>query len=56
MADWGMALTATRAAHPHWFTHDETFESLEPLLHDVGVDMSITKKPFGFVGSALRDK
>jgi hypothetical protein len=50
-ADWRMALIATRAAHPDWFKHGETEESLEPLLREAGVDMSRPEEPFGFVGN-----
>jgi hypothetical protein len=35
-----MALIATQAAHPDWFKHGDTMESLEPLLREAGVDMS----------------
>ena len=36
-ADWSMALVATQAAHPDWFKHAETAESLEPFLRDAGI-------------------
>jgi hypothetical protein len=39
-ADWRMAPIATQAAHPDWFKHGDTMESLEPLLREAGVDMS----------------
>jgi hypothetical protein len=55
-ADWHMALIATQAAHPDWFKHDETAESLEPLLREGGVDMSIPEKPFRWVGNVLPDE
>jgi hypothetical protein len=55
-ADWHMALTATQTAHPEWFKHGETMESLEPLLHDAGVDMTSPERPFGFVGNVLPDE
>ena len=54
-ADWRMALAATQGAHPEWFKHGETIESLEPLLREAGVDMSTPEKPFGFVGNAPPD-
>ncbi len=50
-ADWRMALIATQAAHPDWFKHGETAESLEPFLREADVDMSMPEKPFGFVGN-----
>lgn len=55
-ADWRMALIATQTAHPDWFKHGETAASLEPLLRDAGVDMSIPEKPFSFVGNVLREE
>ncbi len=55
-ADWRMALMATQATHPDWFKHGETAESLEPLLRDAGVDMSMPKRPFDFVGNILTDE
>ena len=55
-ADWRMALIATRAAHPDWFKHGETAESLEPLLREAGVDMSRPEEPFGFVGNVWPDE
>lgn len=55
-ANWRMALIATKAAHPEWFTHDETAESLEPLFREAGVDMSEPEKPFGFVGNIAPDR
>lgn len=55
-ADWRMALIATQAAHPDWFKHGETAETLEAFLRDAGVDMSMPEKPFGFVGNVLPDK
>ena len=55
-ADWHMALIATQAAHPDWFKHGETAESLEPFLREAGVDMSIPEKPSGFVGNVLPDE
>jgi len=55
-ANWRMALAATRRAHPDWFKHGETMESLEPLLREAGVDMSNPEKPFGFVGNVLADE
>jgi hypothetical protein len=50
-----MALIATQAAHPNWFKHGETAESLEPVLREAGVDMSMPEKPFSFVGNVLPD-
>jgi len=55
-ADWRMALIATQGAHPDWFKHGETAESLESSLRAAGVDMSIPDKPFGFVGNVLPDE
>lgn len=55
-ANWRMALIATERAHPDWFKHGETAESLEPFLRDTGVDMSMPRKPFGFVGNVLSDE
>ena len=55
-ADWRMALIATQAAHPDWFRHGETAESLEPILRGAGVDMSMPEKPFGFVGNVWPDE
>jgi len=55
-ADWRMALRATQTAHPEWFRHGETAESLELSLREAGVDMSIPEKPFGFVGTISPDK
>ena len=52
-ADWRMALIATQAAHPDWFRHGVTAESIEPLLRDAGVDMSEPEKPFGFIGNMV---
>lgn len=54
-ADWRMALIATQSAHPDWFKHGETTESLEPFLREAGVDMSTPEKPFHFVGKVLPD-
>ena len=51
-----MALIATQGAHPDWFKHGETAESLESSLRAAGVDMSIPDKPFGFVGNVLPDE
>lgn len=55
-ADWRMALIATQAAHPDWFRHGETADTLEPLLREAGVDMSMPEKPFRFVGNVCPDK
>lgn len=55
-ADWRMALMATQAAHPNWFSHGETAESLEPILREAGVDMSIPEKPFGLVANVAPDE
>lgn len=54
--DWRMALLASQAAHPDWFRHDVTAESMEPLLREAGVDMSVPEKPFGFVGNEADDE
>jgi hypothetical protein len=54
--DWRMAVIATQSAHPDWFKHDETAESLEPLLREAGVDMSTPEKPLGFVGNVSPDE
>ena len=54
-ADWRMALIATQGAHPEWFKHGETAESLEPFLREAGVDMWEPEKPFGFVGNVQPD-
>lgn len=53
--DWRMALVATQSAHPEWFGHGETMESLEPLLREAGVDMSSPEKPHCFVGNVQPD-
>ena len=55
-ADWRMALIATQAAHPDWFKHGETAQSLEQFLRDAGVDMSMPEKPFNLVGNVLPDE
>jgi hypothetical protein len=54
-ADWRMALMATQCAHPDWFKHGETAESLEQFLRESGVDVSTPPKPFRFVGNASPD-
>ena len=51
-----MALMATQQAHPEWFKHGETAESLEPHLRAAGVDMSMPEAPFNFVGNMLPEK
>lgn len=55
-ADWRMALIATQVAHPDWFKHGETADTLEPALRDAGVDMSTPEKPFCFVGNVSCDE
>lgn len=55
-ANWRMALIATQAAHPDWFSHGETAESLEPYLREAGVDMSTPEKPFRLVGNVAPDE
>jgi len=55
-ADWRMALVASQAAHPDWFRHGVTAESIEPLLREAGVDMSEPEKPFGFVGNVATEE
>jgi hypothetical protein len=55
-ADWRMALVATQSAHPDWFKHGESAESLESFLREAGVDMAVPEKPFGFVGNASADE
>jgi hypothetical protein len=55
-ADWRMALIASQAAHPDWFRHGETAESIEALLRGAGVDMSEPERPFGFVGNVATDE
>jgi hypothetical protein len=55
-ANWRMALIATQAAHPDWFRHGETAESLEPILREAGVDMSTPDKPFGVVGNVAPEE
>jgi hypothetical protein len=54
-ADWRMALIVTQAAHPEWFKHGETVESLELFLREAGVDMGEPEKPFGFVRNVAPD-
>ena len=54
-ADWRMALVASQFAHPDWFRHGVTAESIEPLLRSAGVDMSEPEKPIGFVGNEAID-
>ena len=55
-ANWRMAVMATQQAHPEWFKHGETAESLEPHLRAAGVDMSMPEAPFNFVGNMLPEK
>jgi hypothetical protein len=55
-ADWRMALVATQAAHPDWFRHGETAESLEPFLREAGVDMSMPDRPFRLMANVLPDE
>ena len=50
-ADWRLAVTATRAAHPDWFKNIENGDWLEAELREAGVDMSEGFKPGGFVGN-----
>lgn len=39
-ANWRMAVIMAHSAHPEWFKHNVTFESLEPALRAAGVDMT----------------
>jgi hypothetical protein len=53
-ANWRMAVIATHADHPDWFTHfkpGEVFDFIQPLLRDAGVDMSEPPRAPTFVGN-----
>lgn len=50
-ANWRLAMTATRAAHPDWFKHVEAGDWLETELREAGVDMTEGFNPGGFVGN-----
>ena len=57
-ADWGLAATASWAAHPEWYAHHQSsaMASVEALLRKAGIDMSEPEKPFRFVGNIAADE
>ena len=53
-ADWRLAVTASCASHPEYYRQYQNqplHETIEPLLHDGGVDMTCKDLPFTFIGN-----
>jgi hypothetical protein len=57
-ANWMTAVIASQGENPSWYRHHESepmLASIETLLHEAGVDMSIPESPYTFVGAVSND-